>query len=464
MPESHTGKNIAAVLADATAEWCIQPHPPLVSDNASNMIVAAKEFETELHVGCFAHTLNLACGRALKISSVAKLLGKMRNIVAFFHRSCLATKMLQEKQKLLQLPEHKLIIDVQTRWNSALDMLSRFLEQQPAVYAALTSKDLRGKTNLTTLNESDISEAEELVIVLTPLKIATVALCEESVPTVSLIRPVMYKLEGFMAEKDDDTNLIKQVKKAVLTDLSGRYTDSHVQNRLTLASLIDPRFKLVPFLSEEEKLDAFHDLTVAAVATAEAHKARMAVKIKTEPGVAVTQEPKLPALPEIPEIMDSSSPCPSPSKKVKLEQVETSTSTKSNDPSPSAQSADTNVKQKPPAMSSLFGDIFITAVEKPKSIQELCELEVAEYKKEQPINPEENPLNWWRKKCSKYPNLSLYAKKCLCIPATSVPSERVFSTAGDIVTAQRSQLKSDNVDMLIFLKKNWNPNKVKVNA
>ena len=135
MPESNKGKNIAAVFADAKDECCIQPHTPLVRDNASNMIVAAKEFETELHVGCFAHTLNLACGTALKISSVDKL-------VAFFHRSCLATTMLEEKHKLLQLPEHKLIIDVQTGWNSALDMHSRFLEQQPVVYTALTSKAL----------------------------------------------------------------------------------------------------------------------------------------------------------------------------------------------------------------------------------------------------------------------------------------------------------------------------------
>ena len=46
------------------------------------------------------------------------------------------------------------------------------------------------------------------------------------------------------------------------------------------------------------------------------------------------------------------------------------------------------------------------------------------------------------------------AKKYLVTQATSVASERVFSTAGDIVCAQRSFLKSENVDMLLFLKKN----------
>lgn len=48
--------------------------------------------------------------------------------------------------------------------------------------------------------------------------------------------------------------------------------------------------------------------------------------------------------------------------------------------------------------------------------------------------------------CERYPSLAIIAKQDLCIPATSVPSERVFSTAGDIITAQRSQLKSKLVD------------------
>ncbi len=38
----------------------------------------------------------------------------------------------------------------------------------------------------------------------------------------------------------------------------------------------------------------------------------------------------------------------------------------------------------------------------------------------------------------------------LCIPGTSVPAERVFSTAGDIVNAQRSVLRPYHVDQLIF--------------
>jgi hypothetical protein len=55
---------------------------------------------------------------------------------------------------------------------------------------------------------------------------------------------------------------------------------------------------------------------------------------------------------------------------------------------------------------------------------------------------------------SDLPFLKRLARKYLCGQATSVASERVFSTAGDTVKACRSRLLPDEVNKLIFLKKN----------
>ena len=55
---------------------------------------------------------------------------------------------------------------------------------------------------------------------------------------------------------------------------------------------------------------------------------------------------------------------------------------------------------------------------------------------------------------SIFPVLAQLAKRLLSTPSTSVPSELVFSGAGDVVTAQRANLSSQLVDKLIFLKKN----------
>lgn len=65
-----------------------------------------------------------------------------------------------------------------------------------------------------------------------------------------------------------------------------------------------------------------------------------------------------------------------------------------------------------------------------------------------------SPLCWWSKYEHKFPSLSVLARSILVIQASSVASERIFSTAGDIVTSQRSRLTSDNVNNLVFLNKN----------
>ena len=247
-------------MREAVREWNLPQNPPVVTHNASNMTVAAEELGTCLHVGFLAHTLNLACGKALQITSVSHLLARMRQVVGYFHRSSVATAILKEKQKLLQLPEHKLVIDVATRWNSVVDMISRYLEQQPAIYAALTSKELRKREkDISTLSERELTSAEELVAVLTPLEIATTALCEESVPTLSMILPLQHQfLNCIMKARHDDSALIKQVKKEVVNDFSTRYQDTCTKKYLTVATLLDPRFKSTPFLSDKDRLDAYH--------------------------------------------------------------------------------------------------------------------------------------------------------------------------------------------------------------
>lgn len=64
------------------------------------------------------------------------------------------------------------------------------------------------------------------------------------------------------------------------------------------------------------------------------------------------------------------------------------------------------------------------------------------------------PLDWWRRHQSTFPTLALFAKKFLCIPATSVPYERTFSAPGNIVTIRRNCLKPDKVNQLCFLAAN----------
>ena len=72
-----------------------------------------------------------------------RLLGTVNRIVSFFHRSDTANTQLKAEQKLLDLPQHKLLQDCKTRWNSSYDMLERYVEQQAAVPAVSLAKTSR---------------------------------------------------------------------------------------------------------------------------------------------------------------------------------------------------------------------------------------------------------------------------------------------------------------------------------
>ncbi|XP_072043493.1 E3 SUMO-protein ligase ZBED1-like [Amphiura filiformis] len=66
----------------------------------------------------------------------------------------------------------------------------------------------------------------------------------------------------------------------------------------------------------------------------------------------------------------------------------------------------------------------------------------------------EDPLDWWRVNCKNLPLLSQFAKKYLCIQASSSASERLFSKAGQVITPQRAQMKPEKADMCVFLRDN----------
>lgn len=65
-----------------------------------------------------------------------------------------------------------------------------------------------------------------------------------------------------------------------------------------------------------------------------------------------------------------------------------------------------------------------------------------------------DPLTWWKENEVKFPRTAIIAKRALAVPATSVPSERIFSATGLLINKLRNRLTSDLVDTIIFLNKN----------
>jgi hypothetical protein len=255
--------NIGQVLLEAVREWSLPTTNDiaLVTDNASNMDLAAKTADLHPHIGCFAHTVNLACQRGLKVPALCRLLGRIRKVVSFFHRSSTATAVLKEKQQQLSLPVHKLVQDVQTRWNSSFDMIERYLEQEPAIHAALSSPEVKKNIkDIVTLSSDDICDAERIMKVLEPLKTVTNIMCAEHTPTVSLIYPMKAVILENMSGNVHDSNLVRDVKQAIRGDLTKRYSQEDIAEFLLLCAALDPRFKGLPRLESSQRDEVYENI------------------------------------------------------------------------------------------------------------------------------------------------------------------------------------------------------------
>ena len=75
--------------------------------------------------------------------------------------------------------------------------------------------------------------------------------------------------------------------------------------------------------------------------------------------------------------------------------------------------------------------------------------------KEAEINfRKDDPLLWWRNHETYFPTIAKLARKYLCIPASTAPAERVFSTAKNILQKKRWRILPERLGKCIFLRQN----------
>ena len=126
MPERHTADNIADKLKSIVSEFHLCGKiTDVVHDNARNMVSAGNKCPDWDDAGCFAHMLQLCIKPALELPSLSKLIFRARKLIGHFKHSTTVTAEMRKRQKLFELPQHELIQDVVTRWNSMQLMMER---------------------------------------------------------------------------------------------------------------------------------------------------------------------------------------------------------------------------------------------------------------------------------------------------------------------------------------------------
>ena len=331
----------------------------------------------------FAHTLNLIVKWALEADpSLVTLKKKCKDIVTFFHHSSKASDKLSEVQKQLEIPEKKLIQDVETRWNSTFYMFERIVEQHKAVTTTLC---LQSKSEMC-LSVEDLELIKKALEILRPFESATVEMSADKFVSVSKIIPIARSLQQVTVGSSTTLSL----KQELVSQMQRRFGNIEANQTLAKSTLLDPRLKKLAFRNNGE---------------------RQGVQSLVE---------ELALLPD-------------------------------------EQEEDAATVAPTTATSNVLWKEFDSKVADSLNMRDGSAdamMETRQYFGEQLISRESEPLNWWLEHKKNYPKLSKLAQKYLCVTATSVPSERLFSKAGELVSHKRSHLKPKNVNMLLFLNEN----------
>ena len=248
MVKSHTADNIAEELRLVRNKWGISDKiNSIVTDNAANMTAAIKQINVR-HIPCFAHSLNLVVQDSIKTTEdVQKLKEKIKTIVSFFQHSVKASDKLTQVQEQHKQPPKKIIQDVETRWNSTYYMMERYLEQHEHVTYTLC---YMGKNNMCLTNE-ELVLLQDTINVLEPFEEATKEMSAEKVTSLSKVIPMVRGIQECMNSihptEPQLMNNQHSLGRELQNQMERRFSGMEGSFILKAATLLDPRFKKLPF-------------------------------------------------------------------------------------------------------------------------------------------------------------------------------------------------------------------------
>lgn len=385
-PLDHTSENLKYLLTECLDEWGLKTPTAITTDNARN-IDGAVRLGGWQRMHCFGHRLHLAITNSLKDEAIQAAIKACKRITTHFSHSFKQRKALKAAQQELNLPQHSLVTDCETRWGSKYKLLARTLEQEPAIRKVLSSNR---KTSHLLLHDETLTVVQHICEVLEPLSAFTDLLSGDSEVTISAVVPTLdlFKCKILCVSADgDETDLRNSMRLSIYQYLQDCFmSDKPLMDFLNLTTFLDPRFKST---YNTEIVNTVQMMEVESSATN--CKDTCNTKVDVQPAGSINWNAIFQS-----DAISTTVPC----------------------------------KER-----------LANEVKHYNSVPCLADKNV-------------NTLLWWKMNQDNYPLLSTLARKFLCVPATSVASERAFSTAGNIVSCRRTCLKPDMVNMLLFLNRN----------
>jgi len=438
----------------------------IVTDTESTMIAAGRLFKeksveaggtTSWH-GCIDHKLELVTKLAFKDTPESNgTMAACRAIVTFFNSSSQATEKLKEKTKARLGTALTVIQDVVTRWWSTFSMCERLLRLRNT----LTVMHLDGDMRLF-LTEAQWTVVMDLTVLLRPFMIAQRLLEGQSYVTISLIPYMLYKIRSGLTSANTDpsssihvqsisTLMIAKFNEEFGTGEENTVAMDHtaagnrrhgkgIPKRVLLAMCLDPRTKSTIGIPPADRLVIWRFIEEELVEVA----------LNLGPPEAPAAAAPLDIVP----VFRNNHALQNDIFLHELDEDESSAIINVED-------TDDDLRELNDANDGLGianlvpngGVIWCR-----ETVMAMIQSEVQLYKAAKGMKLRDphsglfnNPLDWWRVHASDFPHLAKLALKYLSIPATSAPSERVFSTAGLTIAKDRARLEASRANELVFL-------------
>lgn len=298
-------------------------------------------------------------------------------------------------------------LNVVTRWSSALEMLKRATLLRNFADTILLANDDSAVRSLQ-LPESTWKVVAEIIKLLQPFADMTTLLSGSKNPTSSFVLPSFKTLlkKTKKAAEVMQTDIAKNMARDLYASLTYRWKHNVTRDAWYLAAALDPRFKSLRFLSRASRDDL-----------------KEALKQKVKEALLIERQKT------------------QPQKK---------TTAKGNNNSIFDFGSSDSEEAKSGEEGNMEED------EKDSITVEMAEREanaiVSAYMNEPDLAQDMNPLEFWTSKGLKYGVLADIACKYLTLQASSVASERLFSSTGVFVTKRTASMKDSTLSALVFLR------------
>jgi len=153
----------------------------------------------------------------------------------------------------------KPILDCPTRWNSTADMLERALKLRDCLVAFSSIFDATKNASEETLSLplNSWTNFERIFEYLLPFRQATLLICGDTYPSISMIVPLynslLDHLKFWMVEKSNPSEALHRSIVSANAKLSDYYNST--SDCYTISTVLDPRFKLEYYKKQEKEGD-----------------------------------------------------------------------------------------------------------------------------------------------------------------------------------------------------------------